>query len=136
MRLHSFGLIFALICAASGGCTTPDNDIEESHVAEVRAPMPDLSAFVLTVIAVESDIVITAANTVTNTCPGNSICNFAYIAGTALTIHTQGRILPDCEKFVHWDGSCAGHGASCSLVINSNLSTTPVYGPILGCVPK
>jgi len=137
MRFHSFGLILALICAASGGCTTQDSDIEESHAAEVRTPAPDLSAFVLTVTAdVESDIVITATNTVTNTCAANHTCNFAYIAGSSLSISTQGRIVPDCERFVDWDCACVGQGALCHLVINSNLSTTPVYGPISGCVPK
>ncbi len=96
---------------------------------------PDLSAFVLTVSSDEGQITVTSSSG-TNTCIEADTCNFAYLGGSALTIKSQGQNLPDCEKFNHWVGACAGQTATCNVVINSNLSTSAVFGPILGCVPK
>ena len=136
MQSGSFGFVLALALfdVTAGGCGVADGDSENSQAAEVVTP--GLAAFVLTVDAdVESDITVTTTNS-TSTCPANSFCNFAYVAGTSLTVRTKAQNLADCEKLVGWDGACSGQTNVCSLIINSDLSTGAVYGPIHGCVPR
>jgi len=133
MRIYSFSLVLALIGAASGGCAMTDSGTEGSQTAEIVTP--SVSAFVLTVTADENRITVTSSSP-TNTCPAFSTCNFAYLGGTALTINTPLKNLVDCEIFNHWDGACAGQGNTCSVVINSDISTTAFFGPLSGCVPK
>ena len=134
LRLGSFFL--ALIGAASGGCATTDSGTDAEN--DITAT-PETDGFlideVLTVTSGENDITVLSSSG-TDTCPAFETRNFAYIAGTALTIKTFPTNLPDCERFIRWDGVCAGQTNQCNLVINSDLSTTSVFGPILGCVPK
>jgi len=110
-----------------------DSDTEASQTAEIVTP--SVSAFVLTVGSDENSITVTSSAP-TNTCPAFATCNFAYLQGTALTIKTPLKNLPDCEIFNHWDGACAGQGATCSVVINSDISTNAFFGPLSGCIPK
>ncbi len=110
-----------------------DSGTEGSRTAEIVTP--SVSAFVLTVSADENNITVTSSAP-TNTCPSFSTCNFAYLQGTALTIKTKPQNLIDCEQFTNWDGACAGQGATCSVVINSDISTDAFFGPLRGCIPK
>lgn len=98
---------------------------------------PNVSAFVLTVTAdFESDIDVTNS-TSGNNCPAGTTCNFAYLQGTAVTVQTAAQNLIDCRRFSGWTGACAGQGATCNLVINSDLSTSPGYRfKVSGCVPQ
>ncbi len=130
MRYCSFALIITLFGGISGGCAM-NGDTEDSQTAEVAVPA--LSAFVLTVTTEEQPITVTTS-TGTNTCPDS--CSFAYIAGTSLSIHAGARNFADCLQFNSWIGACAGQGNPCTLVINSDLSTTAHYTSIPGCVPQ
>lgn len=137
MHLHSFLLTLALTGVACGGCATADDSTEPGQSAEVGAVTPNVSAFVLTVSAsAESDITVTSPAHV-DTCSLGASCNFAYLQGTALTIETADKNLIDCRRFSGWNGACAGQLATCHLVINSNLSTSPAYrSKVSGCVPQ
>lgn len=110
-------------------------DSDGSQSAEISGSTPNLSAFVLSVTADEGRITVTGGGH-TDTCLAFSTCNFAYLGGTPLTIKAQAKNLVDCAQFTSWEGACAGQSATCSLVINSDLSTASVYGPILGCIPQ
>jgi hypothetical protein len=133
MRIGSFTVILALIGSASGGCAMTDSATEGSQSAEVTEK-PELSAFVLTVNSDENSVTV-ASSSGSNTCAAGP-CNFAYIAGTALTIRTANRNVPDCEQFTEWVGACAGQTSVCSIVINSNLSTSAEFGPYHPCTPQ
>jgi len=126
-----------LIGVAGGGCAITDGNAEPGQAVEVGAVTPNVSAFVLTVSAsAESDITVTSSAHV-DTCSASASCNFAYLQGTALTIETAAQNLIDCRRFSGWTGACAGQGATCNLVINSNLSTSPAYKlKVSGCVPQ
>ncbi len=132
MRLYSFSLVVALIGGISGGCAMTDGDTESNRTAEAGAA-PNVSAFVLSVTTEESPITVTTS-TGKNTCADS--CDFAYIGGTSLSIHAGAQNLADCLRFSSWDGACAGQGNPCTLVINSDLSTTALYSIIHGCVPQ
>jgi hypothetical protein len=136
MRLSSFSLVLVLTGAALEGCAMTDSDTERDHAAEIGASTINLSAFVLTVTSGENPITISSVGLGDNICPAFESRNFAYVGGTSLTVKTFPTNTPDCEQFIRWDGACAGQGHQCSLVINSNLSTTSVFGPIQGCIPK
>jgi hypothetical protein len=125
-----------LIGAAVEGCAVTDSDSGPDHVAEVGTSITNLSAFVLTVTSGENPITVSSPGLGDNICPAFESRNFAYVGGSSLTIKTFPTNTPDCEQFLRWDGACAGQGHQCSLVINSNLSTTSVFGPIRGCIPK
>ncbi len=135
MRLAPFSLVLALIPAAAGGCVTADIDPEGSQAAEVAEVgiTPNVSAFVLSVGTDDGIVTVTGGGT-TNTC-GSLQCNFAYLAGTSLSLSARG-VPADCEKFSSWSGACSGQGNPCSLVINSNLSTTAQDSFIPGCKPQ
>jgi hypothetical protein len=133
MRICSFSLVLALIGAASGGCAMMDSNTDGD--AKLGTETSALSAFVLTVGADENSITVTSSAP-TNTCPAFSTCNFAYLQGTTLTIKTALKNLIDCEIFNHWDGACAGQGSTCTVVINSDISTNAFFGPLSGCIPK
>lgn len=137
MQLRSLHLTLALIGVACGGCALTEGEAESAQSVEIGAVTPDVSAFVLTVTAsVESDITVTNS-TSGNTCPGGTTCNFAYLQGTAVTVQTDAQNLIDCAQFSQWNGACAGQGATCHLVMNSNLSTAARYKfGIPGCVPQ
>lgn len=130
MHLNSIGLAIVLL-GATVGCTTTAADIDESQTDEISA-VPQVSAFVLTISGIETEDVMSPGHD--DTCPGGA-CNFAYIGGTALTITAEGS-RADCLQFVAWRGACAGQGATCRLVINSNLSVGTQWGRISGCVPE
>ncbi|HEX7839270.1 MAG TPA: hypothetical protein VF469_17450 [Kofleriaceae bacterium] len=105
---------------------------EENRTAEV-GPTPNLAAFVLSVATEEQPVTVTGGGT-TAQCADS--CNFAYIAGTALTLTAGLQNLADCLRFSSWSGACSGQGRTCGLVINSDLSTTALYSRIAGCVPQ
>lgn len=132
MRLCSSSLVVALIGGLAGGCAISDGDTEDSRAAEVDV-VPDVSAFVLHVATEEQPVTVTASGS-TNTCGGS--CNFAFLGGTSLSIHAGPRNIADCLQFSGWSGACAGHANPCTLVINSNLSTTADYTSIAGCRPE
>lgn len=134
MRLASFSLVLALIPAAAGGCAMTEADPESSQAAEVGIS-PNLSAFVLTVDSPEGLPVTVTTSSGTDTC-SSFPCNLAYVAGTSLSIFARRSKIVDCVTFDSWSGACSGQGDPCSLVINSNLSTTAQYRSILGCTPQ
>jgi hypothetical protein len=134
MRLHSSsfvpgGLVLGLIGGLSAGCALPDGDAEGSRAAELRSQ----SAFVLSVSTDENPVSVTTSSG-SNSCPDS--CQFAYIAGTSLTLHAGFQNLGDCLRFSGWSGACATQGQTCTLVINSDLSTTALYSRIFGCTPQ
>jgi hypothetical protein len=54
-----------------------------------------------------------------------------------LTISTNPQNRIDCLAFSGWSGACAGQGATCTVVINSDLTTGAEFGTVIrGCVPK
>lgn len=130
--LRLSGLAVALTAASLGGCAMAEPD----QAPEISTRTSDLSAFVLNVNSGENPITISSPGTADNVCPAFETRNFAYISGAQLSIRTFQTNTPDCEQFIRWDGACAGQGHQCSIVINSELSTTSVFGPIRGCVPK
>ena len=109
---------------------------EPDQAPEVSTQTSNLTAFVLNVNSGENPITVSSPGVADNVCPAFETRNFAYIAGAQLSIRTFQTNQPDCEQFIRWDGACAGQGHQCSIVINSNLSTTSVFGPIRGCIPK
>ena len=134
LRFGSF--VLALIGAASGGCATMDSSSDgEDNITTTPATGGFLINELLTVTSGENDITVSSSNG-TVTCPAFETRSVGYVAGTALTIKTFPTNQPDCERFIRWDGACAGQTNQCNLVINSDLSTTSVFGSILGCVPK
>jgi hypothetical protein len=135
MQLSAFSIVLVLAGATTVGCATADDQLEGDQTAAVGATT-NLTAFVLTVESGENPITVSSPGVADNVCPAFESRNFAYVSGSQLTIKTFPTNLADCEQFIRWDGACAGQGHQCSLVINSNLSTTSVFGPILGCVPK
>ena len=139
MRLHSIYLAIASIGLVCGGCVA-DGDAESApsaQAAEVGGATTNASAFVLTVSAsAESDITVTNS-TSGNTCTLGATCNFAYLQGTVVTVHTEPSNLIDCRRFSEWIGACAGQGATCTLVMNSDLSTRPAYRfKVSNCTPR
>ena len=136
MHLSSFSIVLVLAGATTAGCAVTDDHLEGNQAMEVGIATSNLSAFVLTVESGENPITVSSPGVADNVCPAFELRNFAYVGGSQLTIKTFPTNQPDCEQFIRWDGACAGQGHQCSLVINSNLSTTSVFGPIKGCVPR
>jgi hypothetical protein len=137
MRIASCTLTLVLIGAASG-CALSPLDAEATPADQLGTATTDLSAFVLTVSGIEAGVNVASPGR-TDFCPEGPACNFAYIEGSALTISPSAtQNLADCARFTGWRGACAGQGATCSLVINSALSTSTIwkFGGIPGCVPK
>jgi len=91
------------------------------------------NGFTLSADTEENDITVTSSRGV-DTCFG--FCDYAYAGGSSLTV----RVAPttnraDCMRFTGWQGACAGQGSICTLTINSDLSTSAMWGPISGCQP-
>ena len=65
------------------------------------------------------------------TCPGR--CAAQFITGSQVTLTANP---PSGQTFSAWTGVCAGQGNVCSLTMNSDLQTAPVYttpsGGVLG----
>ena len=119
--------------AAISGCVAADATSDESQTAQALAT--PASAFVLSVSTDENPVKVVASGTATNSCPDS--CNFAYIGGSTLTISTAAQNRIDCLAFTSWTGACAGQGATCTVVINSDLSTSAQFRTrISGCIPK
>ena len=111
------------------------SDDAQSHAAEVGTATSNLAAFVLTVSSNETSVVVSSPGR-SDTCFRGS-CNFAYIEGTPLTIQSDAQNWIDCAQFSSWGGACAGQGATCNLVINSELSTFALFRfGIPGCMPQ
>ena len=67
----------------------------------------------------------------------SGFCDLTYAGGSSLAIRlTSTTNLADCLAFSSWQGACAGQGATCTLVINSALSSRAVWTRIGGCVPR
>jgi hypothetical protein len=137
MHFRSIHLAIALIGMTCGGCAVTQDGADPAESADVGAVTSNVAAFVLTVHAnVESDVDVTNS-TSGNSCSAGTICNFAYLQGTAVTVRTAAQNRIDCAQFLQWTGACAGQGATCNLVINSALTTTARYKfGIPGCVPQ
>ena len=134
MRISSLGIML-ISMAAIGGCVAPDGPSDEAKTEQASTVRPDNSAFVITVGTDENPVRVSAPGTTTNSCDGS--CTFAYIAGTTLTIATNGTNRIDCLAFTRWGGACAGQGNPCTLVLNSDLSTDAEFETFIrGCVPE
>jgi hypothetical protein len=93
------------------------------------------NAFTISLDSLDSGITVSSTRGVDNCDSG--FCDLAYTGGASLTIHlTSTRNTADCLMFSSWQGACAGQGATCNLVINSNLSSSAKWTRISGCVPK
>jgi len=93
-------------------------------------------AVLLTLSSDESGITVSSAGRVER-CPDGGTCSFSYFLGSPLTLTlTSTRNLVDCLQFTGWQGACAGQGSTCSLVANSDLSTTATWSRIIGCIPR
>lgn len=133
MRIRSYGVIVVLACASVAGCAAaPDAD-----EGELTQGLTTAATAVLTVSGFEADIRVTTTN-VNDLCPADSQCQFAFIAGSTLTIApTATRQLADCLQFSAWQGACAGQGTTCTVVISSDISVSEKFWTrISGCVPK
>lgn len=86
-----------------------------------------------------STITVTHTNhngdTVHNSC---RTCDLPYLKGTKLKIRVTFPINEiDCMQFGSWNQSpCAGQGSTCNATINSNISATVRWIPLLGCDPR
>jgi hypothetical protein len=134
MRIGPWGVLSAMICAAVAGCGVTPEDAGEGQAVQ---GITSSSAFVLTVSGEESPISVTTTG-VSDTCPEFGQCQFAFIAGSTLTIKpVMNRNTIDCLQFAGWMGACAGQGSTCTVVINSDLTATENgWTRILGCTPK
>jgi hypothetical protein len=135
MRNHSVSMIVTVAMAGASmtGCLSDGN--VESESADIGAT-PSISAFVMTVQTDYEHIDVSSSKSSIDSCFEGS-CNFAYLGGSSLAIRvpfTKDQI--DCELFHGWSGACAGQGATCTLVINSNLTTRAIWVPLLGCKPR
>ncbi len=132
--MQSLPVALGLIGVVLGGCALAPDEVETEQVAEVSAA-PSLSAFVLTVKAnFQSDVSVTSSSP----CAAGATCNYAFLQGTTVTVETALENRIDCARFTAWTGACAGQGPTCTLVMNSDLSTTVArykFG-IPGCVPR
>lgn len=131
---RSLSLYLALVVSGAilGGCAVTDSDIESQSAED--AVTSAASAVVLSVSGIEGEDVASPGRF--DTCT-NGQCQFAYLAGTSLTITPDGRnATADCLQFASWSGACAGQGATCNLVINSALSVRSVWTRRPGCVPQ
>lgn len=134
--------VFAVVVTslATAGCAVSEDDLASAEVVHAldTAAAATPAAFVLSItteLAPQDQVRITSSDGRTDPCIGS--CNFAYLAGSNLTITfpfgTSDR--PNCLRFQRWTGACAGQGSRCRLTINSNLVTEAVWVPILGCNP-
>ena len=93
-------------------------------------------SFTLSVSSIESGVDISSPGRF-DACPDPASCSFGYLGGSALTISlTSTTNIADCLRFSSWVGACAGQGSTCSLTINSNLSTSAHWTRINGCTPR
>jgi hypothetical protein len=93
------------------------------------------NAFTISVGTLENRITVSSSRGI-DTCDLGS-CDFAYAGGVSLTIRvTPTQNLADCLTFAGWHGACAGQGATCTLTINSNLSTSTMWTRLGGCIPR
>lgn len=121
----------ALALAAVTGCVASGEPDESSQSADLGAD----TAFTLGVSTIENAIQIVRSDGNTDTC--DSSCTFAYVAGLHLSISpTSLTQRADCLMWIGWNGACAGQGSTCSLTINSNLSTSAKWGRIANCRPQ
>ena len=127
---------FCLTVLALASCVGPapgESPDESSQSADVTA-RPD-TAFTLQVSTIENEIQIVRSDGNTDIC--GSSCTFAYVAGLHLSISpTSLQQRADCLMWIGWNGACAGQGSTCSLTINSNLSTSAKWGRIANCRPQ
>lgn len=109
-----------MICAAVAGCAVTPDDAGEGQAVQ---GITSASAFVLTVSGTEEAGITVTTTGVTDTCAEFATCQFAFIAGSTLTIKpTTTRNTIDCLQFAGWLDACAGQPSTCTLVINSDLA--------------
>jgi hypothetical protein len=116
----------ALVLLSAAGCATSDGLTGADSPVETGAVAADSATFTLTVAADSGFVTVTGAGSM-NTCIPHTTCHLSYAAGTSLTVDTPVIGETDCFFFSRWDGACAGQTHSCSLILNSDLSTTAVY---------
>lgn len=124
-------LLVAVVGASLGGCVDPS-----PGVGSEASELSSASAWTLTVDADETNITVASPGLATNTCTAFSTCAYGFVSGLTLTIKTGAKNIPDCEQFSSWNGACAGQGTTCTVVINSDLTTGPNYTFIRGCQPQ
>lgn len=124
-----FGIALGLLGAPAAGCATADGDSDDSQSSEIAAA--PAAAFVLSINGVEEERVVGGG--LDTLCDG--ACSFAFLGGASVTI-TAIPNAADCLMWVSWTGACLGQGATCTLVMNSDLATTSRWGHINGCRPK
>jgi hypothetical protein len=131
--MRHIAIAFALALSTVAGCAVEDDAELATDEAELTAAA---TAYVLHVSSDEGAIRVTKPGPVHETCPGYGGCDFAFLGGTPLTIKpVQPTDRINCVKFARWIGACAGQGSTCSITINSNLSTHAEWDRILGCIP-
>lgn len=108
-------------------------DIDTEGDPKIGTATAALSAFVLTVSSdFNGNSIKVTSPTHIDTCGRSATCNFAYLEGTSLTIHTDAINRLACSVFDSWEGACAGQTETCTIVINSNLSTASVFADLGG----
>ena len=108
-------------------------DSETGWDTKIGTATAALSAFVLTVSSdFNGNTIKVTSPTHIDTCARSATCNFAYLQGTSLTIHTDHLNRIFCSVFDSWVGACAGQTETCTIVINSDLSTTSVFADLGG----
>jgi hypothetical protein len=121
------------LCAAlvmSSGCATSDEAIDENQ-SQVEAT---ISAHVLH-LTVGGLTSIQSPGTPTQWLPAGSR-DYAFLHGSTVTLKEWGPDNNNCLMFHHWTGACAGQFTTCTLVMNSDLTTEAVWVPIKGCSPR
>ena len=132
--MYSYAGIVGLACAVVSGCAATPTNLDEDQVAQ---GLTATAAFVLTVSGEEAGVRVTTTN-ITDTCPADAECQFAFVGGSTLKIApTTTKNLIDCLQFAGWTGPCAGQGTICTVAINSDISVGENFWTrISGCVPR
>jgi hypothetical protein len=136
-RSSKMVIVIAIITASAAGCGLTDDHNESQSAAQLTATT-NTGSFVLslsTETAPQDKVVVTSSDgTPSRDCFG--ACQFAYLAGATLTLRVPFPTdTPNCIRFDGWDGACAGQWTTCVIQLNSDLSTTALWAPIIGCDP-
>ncbi len=140
MRGNSASVIiaFVVMSASVTGCGFSDDGLSERESAAALGAAVNASAYVLTVSTEtlpQDEVIVTSSDGgPARICSGD--CQFSYLAGASLTLripHPSDRV--NCLIFRGWLGACAGQPATCSLVLDSDLTTEAQWAPIRGCIP-
>jgi hypothetical protein len=132
-------IALAVIAASAAGCGLTDDQTNESQSAAELTAATNTGSFVLslsTETAPQDKVVVTSTDgTPSRDCFGG--CEFAYLAGSGLTLRIPFPTdKPNCIRFDHWEGACAGQGTTCSIPLNSDVWTAAIWVTIIGCRPQ